>query len=205
MENYWLETAKKLQAMAQSGLAYCTNQYDIERYEELRDISADMMSKYTDTEITMVKSLFCNETGYQTPKVDIRGVIFKDNKILMVREKLDGAWALPGGWADIGLTPAEVAVKEVKEEAGLQVKPIRLLAVFDKKCHPHPPSPYHVYKIFILCEIVGGSLRTGMETSDARFFGSHELPELSVERNTESQIKIMFEYLENPNKEAMLD
>jgi ADP-ribose pyrophosphatase YjhB (NUDIX family) len=191
--------------MAQSGLAYCTNQYDIERYEELRDISADMMSKYTDTEITMVKSLFCNETGYQTPKVDIRGVIFKDNKILMVREKLDGAWALPGGWADIGLTPAEVAVKEVKEEAGLQVKPIRLLAVFDKKCHPHPPSPYHVYKIFILCEIVGGSLRTGMETSDARFFGSHELPELSVERNTESQIKIMFEYLENPNKEAMLD
>ncbi|MDF2593150.1 MAG: ADP-ribose pyrophosphatase [Clostridia bacterium] len=205
MENYWLETAKKLQAMAQSGLAYCTNQYDIERYEELRDISADMMSKYTDTEITMVKSLFCNETGYQTPKVDIRGVIFKDNKILMVREKLDGAWALPGGWADIGLTPGEVAVKEVKEEAGLEVKPIRLLAVFDKKCHPHPPSPYHVYKIFILCEIVGGSLRTGMETSDARFFGSHELPELSVERNTESQIKIMFEYLENPNKEAMLD
>lgn len=205
MENYWLETAKKLQALAQSGLAYCNNQYDIERYEELRNISADMMAKYTDTPITKVNNLFCNETGYQTPKVDVRGVVFKDNKILMVREKLDGAWALPGGWADIGLTPGEVAVKEIKEEAGLEVKPLRLLAVFDKKCHPHPPSPYHVYKIFILCEIVGGSLSAGMETSDASFFGSHELPELSVERNTESQIWTMFEYLENPDKEVLFD
>jgi ADP-ribose pyrophosphatase YjhB (NUDIX family) len=205
MERYWLETAKRLQALAQSGLAYCDNQYDIERYEELRDISADIMSKYADIDITMVKDLFCNETGYQTPKVDIRGVIFKDNKILMVREKLDGAWALPGGWADIGLTPGEVAVKEVKEEAGLEVMPIRLLAVLDKKCHLHPPSPYHIYRIFIMCEMVGGSLRAGLETSDARFFGIHELPELSVERNTESQIKTMFEYLENPNKETLLD
>ena len=144
MENYWLETAKKLQALAQSGLAYCNNQYDIERYEELRNISADIMAKYADIEIKTVKDLFCNETGYQTPKVDIRGAVFKDNKILMVREKLDGAWALPGGWADIGLTPMEVAVKEIKEEAGLEVKPIRLLAVFDKKRHPHPPSPYHI-------------------------------------------------------------
>lgn len=205
MENYWLETAKKLQALAQSGLAYCTNQYDIERYEELRDISADIMAKYTETDITMVKNLFCNETGYQTPKVDIRGVVFKENKILMVREKLDGAWALPGGWADIGLTPGEVAVKEIEEEAGLIVKPTRLLAVFDKKCHPHPSSPYHVYKMFILCDMVGGTLNAGMETSDARFFGGHELPELSVERNTESQVLTMFKYLGSPSKEALFD
>ena len=101
MENYWLETAKKLQALVQSGLAYCNNQYDIERYEELRNISADIMAKYADIEIKTVKDLFCNETGYQTPKVDIRGAVFKDNKILMVREKLDGAWALPGGKASI--------------------------------------------------------------------------------------------------------
>lgn len=205
MEKYWLETAKKLQALAQSGLAYCNNQYDIERYEELRNISADMMAKHMDTPITIVKNLFCNETGYQTPKVDIRGVVFKDGKILMVREKSDGAWALPGGWADIGLTPGEVVVKEIKEEAGLEVKPIRLLAVFDKKCHPHPPSPYHVYKIFIMCGIVGGSLSAGLETSDARFFASHELPELSVERNTASQIWTMFEYINNPDKEILFD
>lgn len=205
MEHYWLEIAKKLQAMAQSGLAYSDNQYDIERYEELRNISAEIMSKYTDIEIETIKDLFCNETGYQTPKVDIRGVVFKGNKILMVKEKLDGAWALPGGWADVGLTPAEVAIKEIKEEAGLEVKSVKLLAVYDKKCHPHPPSPYHVYKIFIMCEIVGGTTAAGLETSEVGFFEIDELPELSIERNTESQIRTMFEFLIDSNKETLLD
>jgi ADP-ribose pyrophosphatase YjhB (NUDIX family)/uncharacterized protein YfkK (UPF0435 family) len=205
MKYYWLDIAKKLQALAQSGLAYSNNQYDTERYEELRNISADIMAKYTDIEIKTIKDLFCNETGYQTPKVDVRGVVFRDHKILMVREKLDDAWALPGGWADIGLTPGEVAAKETKEEAGLEVKPVRLLAIYDKKCHPHPPSPFHVYKIFIMCEIIGGTAASGLETSEVGFFGLNELPELSVERNTESQIGIMFEYLKNPNKEAIFD
>lgn len=205
MDLYWLEIAKKLQAMAQSGLAYSNNQYDTERYEELRGISADIMAKYTDIKIEKIKDLFCNETGYQTPKVDIRAVIFKDNKILMVREKLDGAWALPGGWADIGLTPGEIAVKETTEEAGLDVEPLKLLAVFDKKRHPHPPSPYHTYKVFIMCEIIGGVLEAGMETSEVGFFGKNELPELSVERNTESQILTMFGFLDNPSKETLFD
>lgn len=205
MEFYWLEIAKKLQAMAQSGLAYSNNQYDTERYEELRNISAEIMAKYTDIEVEKIKDLFCNETGYQTPKVDIRAVVFREGKILMVREKLDGAWALPGGWADIGLTPGEVATKETKEEAGLDVKPVKLLAVMDKKCHPHPPSPYHVYKLFIMCEIIGGNLSAGMETSEVGFFGRNELPELSVERNTESQIMMMFEFLDNPKKEVLFD
>ncbi|HYE10676.1 MAG TPA: NUDIX hydrolase [Patescibacteria group bacterium] len=205
MKYYWLDIAKKLQALAQSGLAYSNNQYDTERYEELRNISADIMAKYTDIEIKTIKDLFCNETGYQTPKVDVRGVVFRDHKILMVREKLDDAWALPGGWADIGLTPGEVAAKETKEEAGLEVKPVRLLAIYDKKCHPHPPSPFHVYKIFIMCEIIGGTAASGLETSEVGFFGLNELPELSVERNTESQIGIMFEYLKNPNKEVIFD
>jgi ADP-ribose pyrophosphatase YjhB (NUDIX family) len=205
MELYWLEIAKKLQAMAQSGLAYSNNMYDTERYEELRNISADIMSKYTDIGTEKIKDLFCNEVGYQTPKVDIRAVIFRENKILMVREKLDGAWALPGGWADIGLTPREIAVKETKEEAGLDVRPVKLLAVYDKRCHPHPPSPYHVYKIFIMCEIIGGNLSAGMETSQVGFFGRNELPELSVERNTESQILTIFGYFDNPSKEVMFD
>lgn len=205
MELYWLEIAKKLQAMAQSGLAYSNNQYDTERYEELRNISADIMAKYTGMKIEKIKDLFCNETGYQTPKVDIRSVVFKDNKILMVREKLDGAWALPGGWADIGLTPGEIAAKETKEEAGLDVKPIKLLAVFDKKCHLHPPSPYHVYKLFIMCEIIGGTMEAGMETSAVGFFEINKLPELSVERNTEAQIIAMFEFLDNPSKETLFD
>lgn len=205
MELYWLEIAKKLQAMAQSGLAYSNNQYDTERYEELRNVSADIMAKYTDMKIEKIKDLFCNETGYQTPKVDIRSVVFKDNKILMVREKLDGAWALPGGWADIGLTPGEIAAKETKEEAGLDVKPIKLLAVFDKKRHMHPPSPYHVYKLFVMCDIVGGMMEAGMETSAVGFFEINKLPELSIERNTESQIIAMFEFLDNPSKETLFD
>jgi ADP-ribose pyrophosphatase YjhB (NUDIX family) len=205
MKYNWLDMAKRLQAMAQSGLAYCSNPYDKERYEELRNISADIISSYTELDGEMVRELFCNETGYQTPKVDIRGVVFQHGRILMVREKLDGAWALPGGWADIGLSPGEIAVKEIKEEAGLVVRPVRLLAVYDKKCHPHPPSPYHVYKMFILCEILGGTAAAGTETSEVGFFHEEELPELSVERNTGSQLRTMFEFLGNPDKEALFD
>ncbi|HEX2952942.1 MAG TPA: NUDIX hydrolase [Bacillota bacterium] len=205
MSLYWLDIAKRIQALAQSGLAYSENPYDIERYEVLRDLSIEIMAKYTDLDMTKVKDLFANETGYQTPKVDIRAVVFRDDKILMVKERIDGCWSMPGGWADIGLTPSEVAVKEVREEAGLEVKPIKLLAVFDKKCHPHPPSPYHVYKTFIQCKITGGEMTTGMETSEVRFFGIDELPQLSVERNTESQVRTMFEFLDTPEKTTLFD
>lgn len=205
MKYEWLDIAKKIQSIAQAGLTYSDNKYDIERYEQLREISIEIMARFTDADMDKIKMLFSNETGYQTPKVDVRGVVFKDNQILMVKETIDGCWSLPGGWADIGLTPAEVAVKEVREESGLDVKPVRLLAVLDKKCHPHPPSPYHVYKIFILCEIVGGDASAGMETSEVGFFDRNKLPELSVERNTESQIRMMFGFLDNPYKVTVFD
>jgi ADP-ribose pyrophosphatase YjhB (NUDIX family) len=201
----WIETAKKIQAIAQAGLAYSDNKYDIERYEELREISIEIMSQFTDLDMEKVKELFANETGYQTPKVDVRGVVFKDGKILMVKEVIDNRWSLPGGWADVGLTPAEVTVKEVKEESGLDVKPVKLLAVLDKKKHPHPPSPYHIYKLFVKCEIIGGEARSGLETSEVGFFDRNHLPELSIDRNTESQIMMLFEYLDNPNKEVVFD
>jgi ADP-ribose pyrophosphatase YjhB (NUDIX family) len=205
MKYGWIETAKKIQAIAQSGLAYSDNKYDIERYEELREISIEIMSQFTDLEMEKVRDLFTNETGYQTPKVDVRGVVFKDGKILMVKEEIDNKWSLPGGWADVGLTPAEVTEKEVKEESGLDVKPIRLLAVLDKKKHPHPPSPYHIYKIFIQCEIIGGEAHSGLETSEVGFFDRNNLPELSIDRITESQMKMLFEYLDNPHKEVAFD
>ncbi|AQX56173.1 NUDIX hydrolase [Priestia flexa] len=205
MEIKWLDWAKELQAIAQAGLTYSKDMYDIERFEMIRDLSIEMMAKQTGTPQKVVKELFANETGYATPKVDVRAVIFKGNKILMVKEKLDGHWALPGGWADIGLTAKEVAVKEVREEAGYNVQPIKLLAVLDKKCHPHPPSPYHVYKLFIQCEITGGSGESGMETSDVGFFAEDELPPLSVERNTESQIKQMFDCVKEPNVPTYFD
>lgn len=205
MTNKWLAYAQRIQAIAQAGLTYAQNDYDVERYQELRDISVTMLADLSGAEIPLIRTLFASETGYQTPKVDIRGVVFQEGKILMVREKIDGCWSLPGGWADIGYSPKEVVVKEVQEEAGLIVKPVRLLSAWDKKCHSHPPSPYYTYKLFILCEVVSGSVKAGMETYEAGFFGMHELPPLSEERNTISQIETMFSFLTNPHKEVMLD
>jgi len=205
MEKKLLEIAKRIQALSQAGEHYSDNQFDIERYKELSHISAEILAILSDEKISKIKSLFTNETGYLTPKVDIRGVVFKDDKILMVKEKSDGRCALPGGWADIGLTPSEVVNKEVKEESGLEVIAKKILAVFDKKCHPHPPSPYHVYKIFILCEIIGGKIKKGIETSEVNFFEIDHLPKLSTQRNTIFQIKTMFDLKDKPDFPAIFD
>lgn len=201
----WLEWAKQIQAIAQTGLAYTKDVYDAERYEALREISIDILNSYTSVDREIIELSFANERGYATPKVDIRGVVFKDNKVLLVQEKHDGDWALPGGWGDIGLSPSEVAVKEIKEEAGYEVRPVRLLAVLDKKFHHHPPEPYHVYKFFIQCEIVGGEAAAGLETSGVAFFEENHLPQLSLQRNTEEQIKTMFQFLRDPNKATIVD
>ena len=205
MEPKWLEWAKQLQSIAQTGLAYSKDVYDLERFELIRNISVDILSQQTKLDKTVIKDLFASETGYATPKVDIRAVIFKDKKILMVKENTDGKWSLPGGWGDIGLTPSEVAVKEVKEESGFNVKATKLLAVLDKKCHPHPPSPYHVYKMFIQCEIIGGQAKEGIETSEVEFFAENELPPLSIARNTKSQIEMAFKHLYNPQEPVYFD
>ena len=140
MEPKWLKWAKELQAIAQAGLTYSNDIYDLERFEMIRNLSIEMLASHTKVEQTMIKDLFANETGYATPKVDVRAVIFKGDKLLMVRERADKLWALPGGWGDIGLTPSEVAVKETKEEAGFDVQANQLVAVLDKNViltHPH--------------------------------------------------------------------
>lgn len=201
----WLEWAKQIQALSQAGLTYTKDPYDVERYEQLRRLSFEIFNEYSDLEFDKITHLFANEVGYPTPKVDIRGVVFQDNQILMVRERMDGKWALPGGWADIGLSSKEVVIKEVKEESGLDVRPIRLLGLIDKKFHNHPPSAFHVYKIFIQCEIVGGHFMTGIETEDVAFYEEDNLPELSIERNTDEQIKYLFDMLRDPHKEIMFD
>ena len=152
-----------------------------------------------------IKNLFTNETGYQTPKVDVRGVVFKNNRLLMVKENMDDKWALPGGFCDIGLSPSENVVKEIKEESGYDVMPVKIIAVLDKNKHPHPPEAYHYYKIFILCEIIGGESSAGMETTQVEFFSENNLPPLSTNRNTESQIKTLFEFLRDPDRETIFD
>lgn len=205
MSDKWLEWAKRIQSLSQSGLAFSKDVYDIERYEELRCISAEIMAEYTGLEMKKIRELFTNEVGYQTPKVDVRGAVFKDNKILMVREKIGGNWSLPGGYCDIGLSPAENIIKEIKEESGFEVVSKKLLALLDMNKHAHPPQPYHYYKIFIQCEIIGGQAMPGIETNDISFFSENNLPKLSTNRNTESQIKLVFEFLRNPNKDAILD
>jgi ADP-ribose pyrophosphatase YjhB (NUDIX family) len=200
-----LEYIKRVQSIAQAGITYAENEYDLERYEELRKISLNMLREICDEPLEKLIDLFGSETGYQTPKVDIRAVIVNDNKILMVREKVDNFWSLPGGWADVGYSPGEVAVKEVKEEAGLEVVPERILAVLDKKNHPHPPSPFHTYKIFIECSIAGGTIQNGMETNEVAFFSISEIPTLSEERITTSQIKMLFELFHDKNKAPVFD
>jgi ADP-ribose pyrophosphatase YjhB (NUDIX family) len=201
----WLYIAKELQSIAQAGLTYGENKYDIERYSRLREISTSILHAYTGVPHEKIRILFAGETGYQTPKVDVRGVVFRKGKVLMVQESLDGLWSLPGGWADVNYSPFEIAVKEVKEEAGIDVKALRLLAVFDKMKHPHPPDIYHVYKLFILCTDSGQPVMPGMETTAAGWFGRDEIPELSGLRITREQILTMFEYYDNPEKDVMCD
>ncbi|CAH2461848.1 MULTISPECIES: NUDIX hydrolase N-terminal domain-containing protein [Bacillus] len=201
----WIDWVKQIQSIAQAGLTYSKDVYDLERFQQLRDISIAMMSHYTKTDWEVVENLFASETGYQTPKVDIRAVIFQNEKLLFVKEKSDGKWALPGGWADIGYTPTEVAVKEVLEETGYKVDHFRLLAIFDKEKHQPSPSATHIYKVFIGCEIVGGEKKLSIETEDIDFFSENEIPDLSIARNTEWQIKEMFAFMKDRNKERILD
>jgi ADP-ribose pyrophosphatase YjhB (NUDIX family) len=205
MGTKWLDIAKELQSIAQAGLTFSDNKYDIDRYQQLKDISLRMFNEITDIKIEKLYNIFSSEKGYQTPKVDIRGVVFRGEKILMVKETIDGLWSVPGGWADIGLTPFQVASKEVQEEAGLTVEPEKLLAVLDKKSHAHPPDLFHIYKIFILCHEKGGNMKPGMETSQVAFFGINELPPLSITRITKEQIEMLFDFHNHPDKHAICD
>ncbi|MEK8133152.1 NUDIX hydrolase [Paenibacillus filicis] len=201
----WLSWTQKLQAIAQTGLAYSRDVYDQERFEELRSISVQIMSAYSGFPQDQVRTLFAGESGYATPKVDVRGVAFRDNRILLVRETLDGLWSIPGGWADIGYSPREIAVKELKEESGFDVSPVRLLAVLDRDRHDHPPHAHYIYKMFILCEIIGGEVMTGTETTGVGFFAEDELPPLSTDRVTESQIRLFFRQVREGDMTTVFD
>jgi len=200
-EPKWLEWSKHLQAIAQNGLTYADgNYFDIERYNQIREIAVEMMAFHGKLEKPVLLEIFKRESGYATPKVDVRGVVFRNNQILLVKELSDGKWTLPGGWADVNETPREVVVREVREESGYDIAPVKLLAVYDRSKHPHEPLyPFHIYKLFILCNLLGGEPTVSGETSEVGFFGEKKLPELSVSRITPSQIKRMFEHYRNPN------
>lgn len=198
----WLEWIKKVHAVAHWGLTYSKDEFDLERYEVLRQLSLDMLSDFSTIDKTRLSNLFDNDQGYITPKVDVRGVVFQEGKILMVQEKSDGLWSIPGGWADIGLSPSQVAVKEIAEEAGYQVKPQRLLAILDKQFYKHPVSAFHIYKVFIECAIVEGQASAGLEALSVGFFGEDMLPPLSTNRITQEQIALLFKHYRDPSRPA---
>jgi len=201
-EPKWLTRAREFQSIAQAGLAYSTNEYDLDRYKQILSLAAEIMAEGSGEPIERIEKLFANETGYLTPKIDVRGAVFQDSRILMVKELIDaGKWTLPGGWGDVNNTPRENVEREVREETGLQVKATKLAAVLDRTKQGHTIAPHYSYKLFFICDVVGGNFETSLETGESRFFSENELPteeELSLSRIRLSQIHRMFEHLRHP-------
>jgi ADP-ribose pyrophosphatase YjhB (NUDIX family) len=205
MNTKWLEWATRLQSIAQSGLTFGENQYDLDRYQQIRDLSVEILHEYTDLKHEKIIDLFASETGYQTPKVDIRAAVFKDDKILMVKEKIDGKWSLPGGWADVNTSVSESVVRECREEAGALVKPKRVIAIHHANKQNNFIYPFTIYKIIVECDLLEYCFEENSETLGSGFFSLDNLPELSVERNNLDQINLCFEAKKHKLFEPVFD
>jgi len=188
-----LEQLKILKALADTGLVYAENGYDKERYGQIKQITLELMAELSNTTIKKLTASFLPVTEYPTVKVDVRGFVLNErNEILLAKESVDGKWTIPGGWADIGDTPSEAVLKEIKEETGFDAEIIRLLAIYDKRCHPHPPEQFYIYKLMFFCKITGGELSHGFDMQGADFFAMNALPELSEDRILKSQLEHLF-------------
>jgi ADP-ribose pyrophosphatase YjhB (NUDIX family) len=199
MSELWLQWARRLEAIAQTGLFYVTDQYDRDRYQEIRQIAAEIVANHGSVSTAEVLPLLSADDGYATPKVDVRAAVFQEGKLLYVREREDGRWTLPGGWADVGQSAAESVVREVREESAYEVKATKLLAFYDRDKHPHPPILHHSFKMFFRCELIGGSAQTSYETTEVAFFGEDEVPELSLPRVLPEQIHHIYEHYRHPD------
>jgi len=200
----WLKWAIEIQALAQNGLTYCKDIYDQERYERLREIAAEMLSHKTGIPTQQVKTLFCNETGYQTPKLDTRAAIIENGKVLLVQEKT-GLWALPGGWADVTETVASNTIKEVREEAGLEARAERIVALQDHNLRNGHPYAYNICKVFVLCKRLGGQFQPNSETIASGWFTMDDLPALAVTKTTKEQIALCFQAAADPHWQPVFD
>lgn len=201
-----LELIKRVKALADTGLLYADSEYDKERYEELVSISLKLLSATSGQPLPVLRDFFMPVSDYPTPKVDVRGLILNEaREVLLVKESLDGKWSLPGGWGEVGFSPSEVIEKEIKEETGLRAKASRLLAVYDKKCHPHPPQPFYVYKLVFLCDAMAGELDIGFDIADARYFSIDDLPKLSEERILSTQIEQVYKLVTQKNQDVYFD
>lgn len=204
-ENTLLTWATDIQAIAQIGLAYAKDKYDLERYHQLMDIAAKMMIKQSNATPTPIQTTFMSQKGYASPKVDVRAFIVENNKLLMVKESQDGKWSLPGGWADVNHTPSESIIKEIEEETGFKAQADHLLALWDTALHDHPPQWPYIYKCIFACSIIGGDWRENHEILDAQFFDFERLPELSSYRITATQIKRLKDLYDNNTMKTSFD
>lgn len=200
----WLEWAMELQSLSQGALYYCKDKYDMERFERIREISAEILSEYTELPLEKVKNLFCGEFGYQTPKMDVRAVIIEDGRVLLVQEE-SGLWSMPGGWVDVDLSVKENTIKEAKEEAGLDVSAERVIAIQDRKNHNEPLYAYNICKIFVECTVQGGHFEKNLETVDSGWFSLDELPPLAVDKITKGQIEMCFRASQDPAWRTILE
>ena len=198
MDARWADWASRLNAIAQNGLTYARDPFDRERYTKLRSIASDIIAAHTGVESAVVRDFFAREEGYATPKVDVRGVVFREGRLLFVKEPDDGLWSLPGGWADVGESPKEAVEREVFEEAGYTTHAVKLLALYDRNKHPHPPFPHHAYKVFIRCELLN-QVPAGSAEAEASFFAEDAIPDLSLTRVTGEQIARLFEHYRHPD------
>ena len=205
MLEQWLQWGRRLQAIAQTGLAYGKDPFDVERFEQVRTIASEIFGAHANLPTPAIERLFTAQAGYATPKVDVRAAVFRDGEILLVKETSDGLWTLPGGWADVGESPAECVAKEVHEESGFEVKVTKVLAVYDRDRHGHAALPFAVYKLVFLCEIVGGQAAASVETSEVAFFPRDRLPALSLTRVVPHQILNAFAHLDDPTRATDFD
>ena len=191
-----LQWARKVQAIAQNGLAFTQDPYDRERFEQLQQLVTTMLTSQLTITPEQVQGLWLGDDGYATPKIDVRGAVFDQDKVLLVRERSDGKWTLPGGWVDVGDGPAFAVEREIREESGYLAKAVKLAALFDKNnpAHGHPPSILHIYKLFFLCELTGGAPATSTETDGVEFFPVGSLPPLSTGRATQSEIERLYQH-----------
>lgn len=204
-EPEWLVIGRELRAIAQIGLTFCKDHFDRQRYQRIRELAASLIARGAEEDLEKVLGLFQQDSGYATPKVDVRGAAFREGRILLVREISDGGWTLPGGWADVNQTPSECVVREIAEESGFQARALKLAAVHDyRKRHP-PRHIDSIYKLFFICELTGGSARPSDETSEVGFFARDALPPLSGGRTTVAQIELMFDHMQSPNLPAQFD
>ncbi len=189
-----LEWARKVQAIAQNGLAFSRDPFDRVRYQELEQLTATMLATELEAPLATVRTFWQGEHGYATPKVDVRGGVFRGGEVLLVRERTDGRWTLPGGWVDVNDAPSAAVAREILEESGYHARAVKLAALLDKNRHPHPPGVHHIYKLFFLCELTGGSPAPSAETDAVEFFPVHSLPELSTGRVLASQIERLYQH-----------